>query len=216
MTEKARSIKKKNTKKGPSSKPIFIAGGCLGAGGAVLLIIGACLSGRYQILLLVCGMLLCFGGAILSVFAVVNSTGGISLARKRLVYRADCVEWVRGKKNVVGRLPFANVATVELASLEVSGRCYRVRSVTFIPGVNSNEFDRGGRVVTALLVTLYKPRDRDTWWPDRIEENTDTWDVIIFDNFDQPLNTIRCNIQHGIESYLSKKTGGGRTPSPGT
>ena len=35
-------------------------------------------------------------------------------------------------------------------------------------------------------------------------------------NFDQPLNTIRCNIQHGIESYLSKKTGGGRTPSPGT
>src|SRR5262249_39723293 len=130
-----------------------------------------------------------------------------------LVYREDAVECIREGKNgreVIGRLPFANVATAELASVEMRFNTYRIRSIgeMYAYGMYEQEEDSGGDIVSALLVTLYKPKDRDTWWPTRTR-NDENFDVIILDKFNQPLSAIQRDILEGVRHYLITKTNGG-------
>jgi len=214
LKKKINRAVKKSQKAGPSHTPLYAAGAVAAVG---LLLIGVSFAAGKPVstvLLIAGGLAVCAGLVLGGIFLFPSQDPG------KLVYREDAVELVRkGSKGsaVVGRLPFANVATVEIASIEVKFKTYRIRSIgeMYAYGMFEQEEDSGGKIRDALLVTLYKPKDRETWWPTRTHKD-DTFDVIIFDDFDQPLTTVQRNILAGVKEYLTTKTKGGRTPRQGT
>lgn len=203
--------KKKKKKQGKKKQPSSAHGPLIGTGvafgvGFLLLIIGAVVSGAAQIILLVLGI----------VALIVAGVFGYSLVAaslfppSKLVFREDAVELVqgKGKAGVVGRLPFANVATVEMATVEVqsgiTGRRYRVRGLGPYAGTYNPADVECGSIESALLVMLYKKKDRDTWWPNNMDSEA-RYDIVILNDYNVPLGVIQRRILDGVAQHVADK-----------
>ena len=222
MSEIERSIRKKNKKTRSAKRNadsfalLLFLGGGTAAVGIALTAAGAVMNerGPASAVLFALGGLLILGGGLLSLIALLIRAGVIG--QKRLVFRDDAVELVRGKGKgtVLGRLPYSNIATVEVGTVEkvygFGGTSYRVRSADLVPGVYLRQ-EEGGRCPTerVLLIRLNEPKDYDTFWPDKIHR--DEFDVVIRDNLKRSLNGIRQEIQDAIDRHVRAKTRGGRS-----
>jgi hypothetical protein len=179
MNTDIRKKKRKPKKKDQSAfKIMVILGASLAGAGLLVLIPGLVLAGKPAGTgLMVFGMLLILVGAGVVVSALLPKA-----RRPTLVFRDDVLQMKKGRY-VVGQLPYANIATVEL------GR--------FTPNFSDVSFQ-------ALMVSLFKRRDGDTWWPVMYTE--EDFDLLIKDEFNRPMMSMLNEIMHHVEQARYDRT----------
>jgi hypothetical protein len=177
--------KKKRAKQDQSTRLMLIIGGVAAGVGLILLLTGVVLEGRAQTLLIVFGLLVILVGGFVCLAPLLTTLRG---GPKKLYFLEDRIEVRRGKDNVLGRIPFSNVATALLAYV-------------------SSGDDPGHQ---GVCIMLYKPRDLDTWWPHGL--NHYEYDLVIWDEFNVPMTQILRGVLEGVERHLERKTGRIRDP----